>query len=217
MLRYGLPTGSLCHDHSTTAEQLVAAKVPFITGTRAIRIFRDEVLIHEVEVPRSGPAVRLAWRIPRTGKGRQVIRWTAEHPEGRPVHFVLAYSHNDGSNWMALCFSGPDTEQEVDFDLLPGGDRCRIAVMATDGVNTVNVSSRPFKVPIKPCTEMILAPAAGTRFARGEPVQLRGQGNWLEEGSSGARAARLEFLCQRTAGHWHLCTGFRTSGGLAPY
>jgi hypothetical protein len=69
----------------------------------------------------------------------------------------------------------------VDFDLLPGGDRCRIGVLATDGVNTIVAESPSFAVPVKPCRAMILAPEDGSSFAIGELVLLQGQGYYLEE------------------------------------
>jgi hypothetical protein len=56
-----------------------------------------------------------------------------------------------------------------------------VAVIATDGVNTVRSESKSFSVNVKPCLALILAPADGTVIAQDEWITFRGQGFLLEE------------------------------------
>jgi hypothetical protein len=70
----------------------------------------------------------------------------------------------------------------VDFEQLPGGEACRVGVIATDGVNTVELDSEPFRVAVKGCVAIILGPADGAALASDEPVWFQGQGFHIEEG-----------------------------------
>jgi hypothetical protein len=202
LLRYRVPASPPCNAEHDMAQLLVAGKVPFPKGTRRVLIYRGDVLIHEIQVPRSGPVVRLTWEVPRVVTGRRLVSWTGEHPDGRPLSFIVSYSHTEGRTWLPLNFSSPRLEQEVDFDSLPGGERCQIAVTASDGVNTVTVASEPFSAPIKPCLAMILSPGDGATFELGEAVPLRGQGYYREE-----RRAETERLTWNSSLDGEICTG----------
>jgi hypothetical protein len=136
--------------------------------------------IHEIEVSANGPAVRLTWEPERVVSGRVRITWEANHPDGRPMEHFLRYSV-DGERWFRASGRTVDPSYELDFDLLPGGDACRVAVITTDGVNTAVAESREFRVRLQPARAMILSPLHGSVWPSGTPVPLRGQGFWLEE------------------------------------
>jgi len=93
----------------------------------------------------------------------------------------MRYTHTDGERWSRLGWRTDSRAAEVDFAQLPGGDRLRLAVVATDGVNTTMAESPTFRVVVKPCRAMILAPEDGATVAAGGTVLLRGQGYYLEE------------------------------------
>lgn len=181
LLRYGLTFGQPCTDGAPFPDRLVAAKVPFPRPTRTIRFLLDGVLIHELAVAREAPVVRLEWDPAGRTEGEQRVAWRGEHPGGRELRYMLSYSHDDGSTWQPLSLPIAETEHAVDFNRLPGGKRCRLRVLATDGVNTAAAVSEPFERRIQPCYAMILSPENNAAFARGEPVRLQGQGYYLEE------------------------------------
>ncbi len=166
------------------ADRLVIAKVPFPRATRTIRFVLDGVTIHELEVAREAPAVRLTWESGEGTEGERQVRWQGEHREGRELQYLLSYSADNGRTWQPLSLPTPDTEHAVDFDRLAGGSQCRLRVLATDGVNTTAATSEPFERPIQPCYAMILEPDNGTAFGVGEPVRFQGQGYYLEEHES---------------------------------
>jgi hypothetical protein len=181
LLRHRIAASPFCADGATINQLAVLGKVPFPPATRTVRFLRDAVLIHEIEVPREKPEVRLHWEPPQNIAGRVPVAWSGQHPEGRSLTYALRYSHTGGRTWQPLGFNLKETELEVDFDSLPGGVDCRLSVMATDGVNTTVEDSEPFSVPVKACLAMILSPENEATFAAGEPVPLRGQGFYLEE------------------------------------
>jgi hypothetical protein len=181
LLRFRLPYGLPCTDGAPLADRLVIAKVPFPRATRSIRFVLDGVLIHELEVAREAPAVRLSWEPGEGTDGIRPVRWQGEHPEGRELWYLLSYSADDGRTWQPLSLPTPETEHEVDFGRLAGGDHCRLRVLASDGVNTTAAISEPFERKVQPCYAMILEPDDAAAFGPAEPVRFQGQGYYLEE------------------------------------
>jgi len=181
LLRFRVSYGSPCTDGTAFADRLVMAKVPFPRATRMIRYLLDGVVVHELEVAREAPSVRLAWEPAEGTQGVRPVRWQGEHREGRELRYLLSYSADNGKTWQPLSLPVDETEQQVDFDRLAGGHRCRLRVLATDGVNTTEAVSAPFTRPIQPCYAMILAPEDGTTYEHDDPVRFQGQGWYLEE------------------------------------
>ena len=190
LLRRGVAAGPVCADGAQVTYHLIAAKVPVPARSRAMRVLRDDVVLEELELAREPPRVSLEWSPPERPEGRHAIAWQADHPEGRELSFIAAYSHTGGKSWQPL--SGPisSRELEIDFDLLPGGDRCLVQVRASDGFNTVSAESDAFAVPVKPCVAMILSPEEGAELAPDEPVLFQGQGYYLEEARPELEALR---------------------------
>jgi hypothetical protein len=164
------------------APRLAAGLVPFVAGTRTLLfVFHDRVL-HEVPVLREGPRIELRWQPAGAAEGLQVVEWDAEHPDGAPLAFLPLY-RPEGGDWQPLGLPQPIASAAVDFDALPGGDDCRIRVLATDGVNTATVDSDRFAVRRKGLQPVILAPDDGAVIALGAPVTLTGQAfHWEEPG-----------------------------------
>jgi hypothetical protein len=182
LLRHGVPLLQYCADGEPPGARAVRATIPFHPRTRSIRFLRDDVHIHQIDVSPTPPKVELTWE-PGEGTGKQRITWRAEHPEGLPLEFFLRYSHDGGRTWQRASLRTRETHQTLDLDALPGGRRCAVAVVATDGVNTTIATSRVFAVPVKPCRALILAPEDGAELEAEEPVVLEGQGFYLEEGT----------------------------------
>lgn len=65
-----------------------------------------------------------------------------------------------------------------------------IGLTASDGFNTVTVTTTPFEVPRKPCLAMVLAPEDGTHFPAGGNHPARGSrrpGRRVEHRDPGGR------------------------------
>jgi hypothetical protein len=74
----------------------------------------------------------------------------------------------------------------IDLDSLAGGNACRLAVTASNGLRATRVESEPFQVREKPCAAVIQRPVDGEELAR--DVVLVGNGWWREEGRPEAEA-----------------------------
>ena len=168
-------------DTSAGAALGVRGWIPLHPQTRSVRyVYRGRVLF-EQRRSEAGPRTAFTWKPPERVNGQQRVRWKAEHPEGSVMQFFLRYSHDDGQTWNRIGGRTEAREQTVDFDQLPGGERCLLALVATDGINTSVVESEPFRIVEKPCYAMILCPLDGANLPAGQPVHLEGQGYWLEE------------------------------------
>jgi hypothetical protein len=181
LLRYGVLAKPYDPSARTADALAVRCNIPFPPATQTIRFFRGEVMIHEIKVSQGKPAVKLLWKPRRRASGKETIAWSATHPENRPLQYFLRYTHSDGARWQGIATRLDRTQAIVDFGQLPGGERCRLAVLATDGVNTTTAESRIFSVPVKPYRAMILSPRDGSRIEPGLPCWFKGQGFILEE------------------------------------
>ena len=139
------------------------------------------MLLEEYRVPKGEPKTTLTV-VPEPGaRGTVTVAWESDHPEGAPLTHAAGFSSDDGATWEPI---GPPTTRndvELNLDALAGGERCRICVRTTDGVHTITTVSEPFALPVKPCLAMILAPEPGLQISPETPLQLEGQGYWLEE------------------------------------
>jgi len=189
LARSPVPATPYCTMSRLSTTLAVRADLPFAEKTRRIRFLRDDVLVHEIDVPPHSPRVKLTWRSGAEVRGKSRITWRADHPDGNALHYIVRYSHDDGATWRRIGDRTSETSAAIDFAALPGGKRCRVAVLATDGVNTDIARSGAFAVPVKACVALVLAPEDGTRITPGEALTLRGQGFYLEE-----QAAELEDL-----------------------
>ena len=131
--------------------------------------------------PSSSARSSLTWRPSEEVHGRHRITWEARAARPAALQFFLRFSHTGGRTWQRVGWRTEEREAPVDFDQLPGGERCLLAIVATDGIDTTTVESPPFAVSLKPCLASIVAPVDGAVVAPGGPVHLIGQGFWMEE------------------------------------
>lgn len=206
-----IETAPLCLFRSRLPAPLLAAGlVPFVERTTTLRFIFHGRVVHEVAVPKRGPTIELHWRPDEIAAGIQVVQWSAQHPDGAPLAFLPLYGP-DGGDWQPLGLVQRVPSTAIDFDTLPGGDACRIRVLASDGVNTAAVESEPFPVRRKGFRPVILAPDDGATLTVGVPVTLIGQAFHWEE--PGRRSTDLNWTSSRDG---ELGTGLSLDVMLSP-
>jgi hypothetical protein len=139
---------------------------------------REPVRVANVELARTAPAVRLMDMPAGEVAGEHVLRWDASG-DPPPVLFRLSYSHDDGRTWQLMVPPTAEREVTVNFDEYPGGEQCRIAVLATNGTRSSEAISAAFKVAEKSCRALIQNPPPDARLDSSDVV-LIGNGWWLE-------------------------------------
>jgi hypothetical protein len=175
--RDGLETGS-------PSGLAVLAEVPLTDEAGEVQFLRldptgrEPVRLAHLSVAERAPRVEILEAPRGEARGRQKLQWRAEG-DPPPVQFRIRYSNDDGQRWQAMAWPTTEREIEIDLDQFPGGDRCRIAILATNGTRSEEAISEPFRVAPKRCKAIIQSPHPNARLASEETI-LIGHGWWLE-------------------------------------
>jgi hypothetical protein len=172
--------------------------LPFTVGAvRLVVADNSGVVLAERLISPHAPTVRVL--APNGGEvvgDALVIRWEGEDRDGDPLFYVVQYSPDDGATWQALATDVPTTTLRVDTNSLPGSNRARIRIIATDGLNTgSDLSDRPFVVPTHPPRAFITAPADGASFVAGRMIAFTAETLDAEDGT--LPAERLRWFSDR--------------------
>ena len=126
--------------------------IPFVPGTHRVVFTRNGTVLAERVASANPPSVAID--APRAGETwaadeEQLIAWTAGDADGDPLVYLVQYSVDDGVTWQMIGADLVDAEFTVDVGLLPGADRARIRVLASDGLHTAMAETGPFEVARK--------------------------------------------------------------------
>ena len=125
--------------------------LPYFNGTTTIQIRNatDHVVAERAVTP-NPPIVEVIFPNGReslkTGHN-YTITWDAYDSDGDKLTYLVAYSRDNGQNWIPLANNVNETQYVWDTSNLVQGEEYLIKVMATDGVNTgEDVSNNTFEV-----------------------------------------------------------------------
>jgi hypothetical protein len=138
---------------------------------------RDSIALASKPVPERGPELRLLAAPDGEVEGEFTLTWEASG-DPAPVRYFIDYSPGH-ETWEPLSLGVSEPRLTVDFAKLAGGDACRLAVTASNGLRATRVESAPFRVREKPCAVVILRPLDGETLPPN--VVLVGNGWWREE------------------------------------
>jgi hypothetical protein len=138
-------------------ETIETTKVPFmfnikkIEGAKKIQI-KDEIgqVLVVREITPNAPEVTV--NSPNGGErfkiGKTInIKWNAVDKDEDTLRHTIAYSTDNGNNWVPLAFDINESNFEWDTTGLERGDYI-IKVISSDGINTgEDISDRPFALP----------------------------------------------------------------------
>lgn len=139
---------------------------------------RDPIVLASEPVPERAPELRLLAVPEGEVEGEFTLTWEARG-DPPPVRYFVDYSPGR-EIWEPLSLGVSEPRLTVDFASLAGGDACRVAVTASNGLRASRVESGPFRVRQKPCAAVILRPVDGEELPPN--VVLVGNGWWREEG-----------------------------------
>lgn len=151
-----------------------------------------------IKIPKDSPRVKfLAPRNPDKCEplgilsGEVLVAWEAED-YGKPLRFLLRYSNDDGRSWQTITPSIDKTDQIVNLDLLPSGEKCRFQVLASEGIRTGSAVTAPFVIKKEPIEVIIANPLQKTTFMRGDKSSLIGVAYSPDIGSFSASELKWE-------------------------
>jgi hypothetical protein len=161
-------------------------RLPYNAETQSVVLRLGEKELGRLDVPTDRPFFTLLHPgdddfIDPTGVLH--LHW-AGHDSEHPMTFYVRYSHND-RDWARPGVNLHTNDYYLDLREMPGGKRCRVEVIATNGYRTSYASTRHFEVPTKP-PELLLEHNDGpVLFAQGvsrEQGPLTGdQISWLAD------------------------------------
>jgi len=186
LVRVPLSASGTCESASTS----VRGSVDLPEDAARLEIFhvdasgRDPILLASERVPRQGPELRLLEVPEGQAETEFTLTWEATG-EPSPIRYFIDYSCGR-ERWEPLSLGISEPRLTVDFAQLAGGEQCRVAVTASNGLRSSRVESAPFRVPEKPCAAIILQPINGDEVQ--PQVVLVGNGWWREEGRAETEA-----------------------------
>jgi hypothetical protein len=174
------------------------ARLPYNDHTQTVRLRRGERELSCLSVPTDRPCFTLL----HPGEDACIdpdgvlhIRW-CPHESEYPQTFFVRYTHN-GMDWIRPGVNLRGNDYYLDLREMPGGKRCVVQVLSTNGYRTSYVQTRHFEVPVKP-PDLLVGKAAGpVLFAQGFSRQegpIGGDGVvWLiDDGSATLRGGSLD-------------------------
>jgi hypothetical protein len=180
-LRHGISLGEFCAIPGGVDFRVFSAAVPLPLNAVTLRFSIGQVTLRELSLTRDEPTIVLKWRPPTEVEGVHSVHWESR---GEDLFYVLHYRHAEDRTWQPISLRTTATSMAIDFDRLPGGENCRLAVVASNGVRNARAETAPFAVPVKAVIPLIIAPADGESYAAGVPIAFRGQGFDLQTGST---------------------------------
>jgi hypothetical protein len=156
-----------------------AVTFPWPSGVRSLRVTRAGVVLSTLEVAEEPPTIEITEaRLVTTRRGTMVrVTWHGQAPDGvvPGLEYAVRYSQ-DGQRWRALASALNTSRLAVDLGLLPGGNQCRLQVIATAGLRTSVAETAPFHIPRKLRIPYLVEPHADARYEVGSPVAFFGIG-----------------------------------------
>lgn len=180
LARVPLSASGTCESHST----VLRGSVDLPDGAARLDVLlvdasgREPLVLASERVPERAPEVRLLEVPEGEADGEVTLAWEATGDPG-PVRYFVDDS-TGRERWEPLSLGLREPRLTVDLRELAGGDACRVAVTASNGLRASRIESEPFRVPQKPCTAVIIRPVDGQLLP--PDVVLVGNGWWREEG-----------------------------------
>lgn len=185
--------------HGRVLRAYIEEWIPWHPETARIVLLHEGSVLAERSVSPSAPRVTLL--SPDGGEqwseaGEAAITWAAEDADGDGLSYWLQRSSDGGATWQTIQRDVQGTSYVVNLRNLPGTERARIRVLATDGVNTASdASDGDFTVARKPPVVEITGARDGAEVGAGISLRLVGHASDAEDGP--LSAGRLTWTSNR--------------------
>ncbi len=157
--------------------------IPDQPGAVRLQILKGGVVVTEYQPSPGSPTVKLVDPVYDAANHRLTAAWTGSDPEQDPLSYTLQFSADGGASWETLQVGYPDEAFATNTRLLPGGNHCRLRVIATDGFNAGVAESASFSLPLHAPDVSIGGLREGERLPFGTTPTVTAVGYDAEDGS----------------------------------
>lgn len=138
-------------------------------GAHELIFQKGDVPIRSFRVPER-PRLSLEWKVTRVRRGRRTLRAEYSRPgEGAFIQLVYQWGPRRFQN---VGFYRPRRELAVDLGELPGGKRCRLVALYSNGLRAAGAATRYFSLPPHGPTVEIVHPRDGEVLPPWVPLEL---------------------------------------------
>jgi len=151
-------------------------RVPFPAGTTKVELRHQASLIWTMPIPNQSPIVSLS--SPNGGTynatGTVPVAWTASHPDGVPLQFLLDYSSDNGTTWIVLATNLTGNSYNWPPGFVPPSTQGRLRLRASDGFHVTTAVSAPFTLTARAPIAVSRSPKENQSFTEGQTIDLAG-------------------------------------------
>lgn len=173
--------------------------IPLPENASIIELRERNVSLARVWKSKNSPVVEIVKSAISNESGYFELEWTGRDADNDPLSYMIQYNRGPlrgtpgqrrGAEWRTIASDLKAEKLSLDLSKLPGGDRAKIRVLATDGFNTGVAVSPSFKVENKPPVASIIYPlpeyiTPGSRsitIEKGDRLVLIGTASDIEDG-----------------------------------
>jgi len=151
-------------------------QIPQRENVERVQLNNGTILLDEIVKSPNAPIIELfepngneVW------EESQTIRWNASDLDDDSLSFMILFTPNDGLTWHPVASRIQGNSLTVDTSNFAGGDKARVRVIATDGLNNFHDDSDSFfKIVKKNPTVGILSPSNNSEFSSEEKIRFIG-------------------------------------------
>lgn len=181
-----LPLEQVCIDRGRRAPSSdetfhVHSAIPFPEGTTNLDFRMQGQPIGSMRI--APDALNVTFHVDQEeGSHFVTAYWTISNPVEAMARFLVLYTADDGASWLPVHLSASgETSCALDLQSLPGGEICRLALLAWAGGATAETYSDDFAVASKGLVCSIITPADGAHVL-GPSILVAGQAFDVETG-----------------------------------
>lgn len=156
-----------------------------------LQVLEGAHLVTECQPSRSVPTLEKLRATHDPITHRLTATWAGNDADLDPLAYTVQFSADDGESWETLQVGFPEETFDADTLLLPGGDRCRVRVIASDGFHAALMESSSFSLPRHAPEAVITGIQEGARLPFGQSQSVEGLAYDAEDGS--LPAAQLQW------------------------
>ncbi len=151
-----------------------------------LEIVHGDALIAKLSASANAPVIALGTPVLDADNHALNMNWTAVDLDGDVVLTTIQFSPDDGATWQTLAVRETKLGLSVSTDLLPGGEKCRLRVLASDGFRTSIATTDPFVVPKHGPRVTVDGVRGSQRVPFGQPIEVRAFAYDAEDGGLGS-------------------------------